>query len=119
MFDFTFENLQALCPEHDLEKFKDNFSVMLDMNGAITSHTVGFHVDVAEDEPEQVALFQELLDIFSPPVIWAGSAEVQSRILDLGRQSTIVPYFQSGGFIVVLKIPVAYRDGATEDSHGC
>lgn len=107
-------------PGVDIEKFRDMFSVMLDVNGAIASDTIGFHISVCDETDtdtddllaERKAL--EIIETFKPPVIWAGRQWVVDRLKKLGHQSILFPWFEDGAFVVVLKIPKRNRsEGAT------
>lgn len=104
--DFSFEDLQALCPDTDIERFRDDFSVMFDINGIVFSHTVGFHFDFDDEDPSREARFLELVELFQPTAIWGGRQHVVDKVNALGHQATLFSYFEDGGFMVVLKVPV-------------
>lgn len=99
-------------PNVDIEKFRDMFSIMLDCNGAVASETVGFNLAVCLDSETDLAsiadekLALEVISVFQPAVIWAGSYAVAARLSKLGHASILHPFFQDGAFAVVLKVPV-------------
>lgn len=104
---FSFEDLQAYCrPGVDIERFRDGFDVLFDVNGVVASYTVGFHFDFDDEDPSCEARFLELVKLFQPTAIWGGSTHVVDKVKALGRQATLFPFFEDGGFMVVLKVPV-------------
>lgn len=103
--DFSFEDLEALCPGTDLTPYRDRFDVMFDINGVLLSHTIGFHFDFDEDDASREAEFLALVELFHPVVLWAGSPTVLEKVQSHGYSGLLFPYFQEGGFMVILKIP--------------
>ena len=105
--DFTFDDMAQMCPGYDIERFRDDFDVMFDMNGVVFSQTIGFHFSFDDEEPARQEQFVEMVKLFQPVALWAGSAELHKQLTDLGYTAKRFPYFQDGGFMVVLKIPYA------------
>lgn len=105
---FTFDDLAQLCPGHDIERFRDDFDVLFDY-GPVSSQTVGFHFSLDEEEPQRQANFEEMVKLFRPVALWAGSAKLLGQLESLNRSAIRVPYFEGGGFMVVLKIPFLNR----------
>lgn len=105
--DFEFEDFAKLCPGVDIERFRDAYAVMLDITGVVLSGIVGFHFDFDEEDPSREAEFLEMVNLFQPVVIWSGTESTLQRIEKLGYESVLFPYFEDGGFMVVLKVPVA------------
>lgn len=105
IIDFRFEDFAKLCPDVELERFRDHFSSMLDINGAVASYTVGFHFSFDDEDPSCEASFLEMVELFQPVAIWSGNEALLQRVSELGHTSTLFPYFEDGGFMVVLKVP--------------
>lgn len=103
--EFDFADFAALCPGIDVERFRAGFSVMLDVYGVIPRHTVGFHFSLDPRDPESATRFKELAETFSPVAIWAGTDAMRQHLAQLGYQATVQPYYEGGGFMVVLKLP--------------
>ena len=98
----NFDEFAKLC-HHDVEKYRDKFFVMLDLNGTIYSETIGFHFDV--DEPEYQIEFIEMFKLFAPTALWCGNKHSLDIVNKLGYQATIFSFFEGGCFMVVLKTP--------------
>jgi hypothetical protein len=100
-YDLSFEDFAALCPDVDMSMF--------DMNGVVLSQTIGFNFSVNEDDPDGDADWMEMAELFSPIAILAGTTEMQDRIKVCGHTAFLMPYFEGGGFMVVLKVPVELK----------
>lgn len=88
----------------DISKFESWYGKMLDINGTIPSNTIGFHFSVSSEE--NISKTKELIELFSPITIWCGTQKVLEKIEEMGKTGVLFPWFQEGGFIVVLKTPV-------------
>lgn len=97
-----FEEFAQLCHD-DVERFRDQFGTMFDTNGTAFSTTVGFHFSL--EEPEELALTLEMLEIFQPVAVWVGYPEGVAQLQAAGHQALLFPWFEHGGFMVVLKVP--------------
>jgi hypothetical protein len=102
--NFTFDDLAKFCPGHDIERFRDNFNVMFDY-GPVCSQTIGFDFSLGDNDPERLTQFEEMVKLFRPISIWAGTVKLQEQLNALKRRSILVPFCEGGGFMVVLKIP--------------
>jgi hypothetical protein len=106
--EFSFDDFAKLCPSDEIERFRENYGVMFDTNGVVFSHTVGFHFSgFDDDDPADETRFIEMAKLFKPVAIWAGSAELHAKLTEMRYTVQRYPYFEEGGFMVVLKIPVA------------
>lgn len=102
------------CSRMDIEKYRDAYDSMFDVNGAVTSHTIGFNFslrspDDAEDEiypEEQPEYVKEMVKTLQPVQIWVGTQRMKDQMAGMGIETYLFPYFQDGGFMVLLKTPV-------------
>lgn len=109
----TFDDLAKLVkPGLDIERFRPLFWTMLDLNGAIPAYTVGFHISLDDegDEGPETAEALDVINTFSPTVLYSGKPAMQARLQAMGRQSYVFPFFEDGGFAVVLKVPAIAPD---------
>lgn len=104
--DMSFDEFAALCPDIDIEEYRDQYMMFLDTHGAVFSNTIGFNFSIDEDDPDGDNDWTRMAELFAPIAIWAGNKEMLDRIKSRGRSATLVPYFEGGGFMVVLKTPV-------------
>jgi hypothetical protein len=105
--NLSFDEFAALCPDFDIEVYRDNYGTFLDINGAVMSHTIGFHFTTDEDDHGKD--WKHLAELLSPVAIWAGSKDMLKHINGCGHSATLVPYFEGGGFMVVLKLPITRK----------
>lgn len=105
----TFDGFAKTAFErHDISRFKDSFGHMLDINGAVPSYTVGFHIaldDEGDPDGTYTAQAKDVIKTFSPAVIYAGTKGLQARLAEMGHSSVLFPWFEDGAFAVVLKVP--------------
>jgi hypothetical protein len=105
---FPFEDFAALCPADDIERFRDDYDVYFDMSGTVYSHTVGFHFSFPDDDPAGQAKFFEMANLFEPVAIWTGNEKVHQQLTErFYYPARRFSFFEDGGFMVVLKVPVA------------
>lgn len=97
----NFKEYALLCKK-DVSRFQSMFATMLDLHGPFPKETIGFHFSLDEEDLEES---MAMLDMVSPVVIWAGTAELVLKLSKLGRSSVHFPYFEDGGFAVVLCVP--------------
>jgi len=114
--EFSFDEFAKLCPNHRIEHFRDRYGVLFDMNGVVHSHTVGFHFTLNDAVTGEGAKLTEMVKLFQPVAIWAGSEELQQQLSAMGYMAKRFPYFEDGGFMVVLKVPVARSARVSGDS---
>lgn len=107
--DFSFDEFAELCPNHNIEQFRDSYGTLLDLNGAVASHTVGFHFSFNDEDPSRQEEFEKLVKLFQPVAIWAGNTTLHAQLTGLGYTAKRFPFFEGGGFLVVLKIPARRR----------
>lgn len=114
--DFSFDDFAELCPTHDIERFRESYDILLDLNGAVHSHTVGFHFSFDDNDPSRLEEFKEMVKLFQPVALWAGSTTLRQQLTDMGYTAKRFPFFEGGGFMVVLKIPAQRRQVVVADT---
>ncbi len=101
----TFDDLKELCVA-DIEKYRDNFLSLHDLNGTCFSETVGFLFGLDEDDPQEITTALEMLKLFQPVAIWCGKQRLLDVLNKKGFQGTLFSWFEDGCFMVVLKSPL-------------
>lgn len=89
----------------DISRFKEQYGTMLDLQGVIVSDTLGFHFNLGNAEQDDNA--KDIFKTFVPITIWCGSQDMVEKINKMGFYAEKSPYFEDGGFAVVLKTPRA------------
>lgn len=102
----SFDEFAALCPDFAIEEFREYYMTMLDLNGAVLSNTIGFNFSIDEDNPDEDRKWLDMVELFAPITIFAGNKEMLGYIRGKGHSAILMPYFEGGGFMVVLKTPI-------------
>lgn len=104
-----FEDFVQLTKQReDISRFRDSFFHMLDLNGAVPSYSIGFHFSLSDKDDASGAETAQAMDVFktfSPAVLYVGNQGLQQRLQTMGKQSILMPWFEGGGFALVLKAP--------------
>ena len=87
----------------DISRFKEQYGTMLDLQGAVVSDTIGFHFSLGNTEQDDNA--KDIFKTFVPITIWCGRQEMVDKVNNMGFNAEKCPYFEDGGFAVVLKTP--------------
>ena len=100
----------------DIEQYRHLFEGrMIDMFGAVPTFTVGFNFslpckeevdgnhEISEDEREEYV--RTMIETFNPIAIWSGTEYMKEQLQKMGYTSSLFPWFEQGGFMVVLKTP--------------
>lgn len=99
----TFDDIKEMA-SNDIERFRNNFFVMLDNTGSIKSYTVGFVFSTSSEE--DIANFKDLLITFYPMLLYSGNEETKSKLLEMEYDSILWPFFEEEGFMMILKTPL-------------
>jgi hypothetical protein len=93
----------ASFSQNDISRFRGQYETMFDCNGTIISDTIGFHFSMGNIEKDTNA--KDIFKTFVPFTIWCGRKDMVDKVKKMGFYAELYPFFEDGGFAVVLKTP--------------
>ena len=112
-----FEDFSKFC-KSDISRFKKHFFSFMMLSGEVPIEVAGFHLSggrrltsgrLSDEEKQQNETSLEILKLFRPLLVYAGSIKLQGWLADNGYKSELYPWFEDGGFAVVTVTPLELR----------